>query len=197
MALTEAELRRARFEELVRRAMLDEKNYESEINNCMYVAGSDRNGRPILVFIGKWFRSRNFTTEKAVLYLIKLLHSVVSNGQDYVVIYFHTKATKDNIPSYTWIKDVYDTVGYEYKKQLKAFYVVHPTLWTKMTCWWLSTFMAPAIKKKLINVHALEELSSNDMTEGVGLIHEEANLSLPMFITEYDMSINGLRYYRP
>ena len=114
--------------------MLDKSIDEYEINNCMYIAGSDRNGRPILVFIGKWFQSKNFSTEKAVLYLIKILHSVVSKGQDYVVIYFHTKTTKDNVPSYAWIKDVYFTLGYDYKKRLKSFYVVHPTLWTKMTC---------------------------------------------------------------
>ena len=110
----------------------------------------------------------------------------------------NTKTTKDNVPSYTWIKDVYSTLGYEYKKRLKSFYVVHPTLWTKMTCWWLSTFMAPAIKKKIVNIHALKELSSTQTNgAGVGLIEEDANLSLPMFIAEYDMTINGLRYYRP
>ena len=175
---------------------------ESETNNCMYIAGADRHGRPILVFIGKWFHSKNFTTEKAVLYLIKLLHSVVSNGEDYVVVYFHTRTSSENVPSYAWIKEVYAILGYEYKKRLKSFYVVHPTMWTKMTCWWLSTFMAPAIKKKIVNIHALKELScSNNGSTGngggVGLIDEDANLSLPMFIAEYDMTINGLRYYRP
>jgi len=196
VGLKEADVRRLKFEELTRRAMLDKNIDESEINNCMYIAGSDRNGRPILVFIGKWFQSKNFATEKAVLYLIKILHSVVSKGQDYIVIYFHTKTTRDNVPSYAWIKDVYLTLGYEYKKRLKSFYVVHPTLWTKMTCWWLATFMAPAIKKKIVNIHALKELSSTEMSgEGVGLIEDDANLSLPMFIPEYDMTINGLRYY--
>ena len=198
VGFTEADIRRLKFEELVRRAMLDKSIDEYEINNCMYIAGSDRNGRPILVFIGKWFQSKNFSTEKAVLYLIKILHSVVSKGQDYVVIYFHTKTTKDNVPSYAWIKDVYFTLGYDYKKRLKSFYVVHPTLWTKMTCWWLATFMAPAIKKKIVNIHALKELSTDQLDgEGVGLIEDDANLSLPMFIPEYDMTINGLRYYKP
>lgn len=199
VGFTEADVRRLKFEELVRRAMLDKSIDEYEINNCMYIAGSDRSGRPILVFIGKWFQSKNFSTEKAVLYLIKILHSVVSQGQDYVVIYFHTKTTKDNVPTYAWIKDVYYTLGYEYKKRLKSFYVVHPTLWTKMTCWWLSTFMAPAIKKKIVNIHALKELSSDPLMngDGVGLIEDDTNLSLPMFIPEYDMTINGLRYYRP
>ena len=49
-----------------------------------YVAGNDNQGRPVLVFIGKWFRSAEFDTEKAVMYLIKLLHQLVTSGQDYV-----------------------------------------------------------------------------------------------------------------
>jgi hypothetical protein len=35
-----------------------------------------------------------------------------------------------------WLKHVYNTLGYEFKKNLKAFYVVHPTMWTRVTCWW-------------------------------------------------------------
>ena len=53
-------------------------------------------------------------------------------------------------------------------------------------------------KKKIVNIHALKELSTDQLDgEGVGLIEDDANLSLPMFIPEYDMTINGLRYYKP
>ncbi|QQP35350.1 Uncharacterized protein FKW44_023546 [Caligus rogercresseyi] len=99
-----------------------------------------------------------------------------------------SKTSRDNIPSYGWIKDVYNTLSYRYKKNLKAFYIVHPTLWTKLTCWWFSTFMAPAIKNKILNIHALSELSEQVNTK---------ELDLPMFITEHDMSLNGLRFYEP
>jgi len=211
--LTEEEVRRHRFDKLVRRAEdIDTATFVATTNNCMYVAGSDNQGRPVLVFIGKWFRSSEFDTEKAVMYLIKLLHHVVTSGQDYVVIYFHARTARENVPSYNWIKQVYTTLGYEYKKRLKAFYIVHPTVWTKMTCWYLSTFMAPAIKKKIHNVNALKELSSIGLggaampaddgdddvigPRGGGGI-SSASMSIPMFIAEHDMSLNGLRYYRP
>ena len=168
------------------------------VENCMYVAGHDIKGRPIIVFIGKWFRAGDFDTNKAVMYIVKLLHHVVTSGQDYVAIYFHAKTGKDNIPSYSWIKEVYTTLTYEYKKRLKAFYIVHPTIWTKMTCWWLATFMAPAIKKKIHNIHSLRELTV-DGEQGLdgGIVDSEPDLSIPMFITEHDMSLNGLRYYKP
>ena len=83
----------------------------------------------------------------------------------------------------------FSTLGYEYKKRLKAFYVVHPTLWTKMTCWWFTTFMRDGIKQKMHNVNALSYLFST-------LSVDQDSLELPVFIEEYDMSINGTRYYK-
>ena len=70
----------------------------------------------------------------------------------------------------------------------QAFMVVHPTMWTKMTCWWFSTFMAPAIKNKIHNVRALQDLSA---------LVDHKGLGMPMFITEQDMVFNGLRPFQP
>lgn len=176
---------RMRFEDLLRRAQ-EEDLTSIEDTNCIYRAGYDKQGRSVIVFIGKWFRHSQINLEKALLYLVRTVDPIVD--QDYVVVYFHTRTSRDNIPSYWWIKHVYNTVTYNYKKNLKAFYVVHPTLWTKMTCWWFSTFMAPAIKNKIHNLNALTDLSS---------IVNEQDLGIPMFITEQDMVLNGLRYYQP
>ena len=68
------------------------------------------------------------------------------------------------------------------------FYTVHPTMWTRLTSWWFTTFMAPAIKHKLHNVYEVKELDS---------VINSTEFDIPMFIQEYDMSINGLRYYKP
>lgn len=176
---------RMRFDDLLRRAQ-EEDLTSVEDTNCIYRAGYDKQGRSVIVFIGKWFRHSQINLEKALLYLVRTVDPVVD--QDYVVVYFHTRTSRDNIPSYWWIKHVYNTVTYNYKKNLKAFYVVHPTLWTKMTCWWFSTFMAPAIKNKIHNLNALTDLSA---------IVNEQDLGIPMFITEQDMVLNGLRYYQP
>lgn len=104
------------------------------------------------------------------------------------VFYFHTRTSRDNIPSYSWLKEVYQTLTYDYKKNLKAFYIVHPTIFTKMTCWWFATFMAPSIKNKIVNVRALEELDS---------VVDQKILTIPMFIQEQDMTWHGLRYFEP
>jgi len=187
LMLSENEEARLRFEELQAQAELVDLS-EIEATNCIYVAGVDKHNRPVVVVIGKWFLYAHLDLDKALLYLIRKLKPVVEAG-DYTVVYFHTRTTRDNIPHYWWIKHVYSTLNYEYKKRLKAFYVVHPTLWTKMTCWWFTTFMAPAIKQKMHNVNALAFLFST-------LSVDQDTLELPVFIEEYDMRINGTRYYK-
>lgn len=179
------QLHQMRFKELLRRSQ-EEDLSSMENTNCIYRAGYDKQGRAVIVFVGKWFKQSQVDLEKALLYLLKTVDPIA--GHDYIVIYFHTRTSRDNIPSYWWIKEVYSALPYKYKKHLKSFYVVHPTMWTKMTTWWFSTFMAPAIKNKIHNVNALVEL---------GPVVDEQELSLPMFITEQDMVFNGIRYYQP
>ncbi len=172
----------------------------------VYRAGYDKQGRAVIVCVGKWANYSHMDLEKvsqiwnsvglfieidclwlqALLFLIRELDPV--SDHDYVVVYFHTKTSRDNIPSYWWIREVYNALTYKYKKHLKAFYVIHPTLWTKMTLWWFSTFMAPAIKNKIFNIEKLTELSA---------FVDHRALSIPVFVTEQDMVFNGLRYYEP
>lgn len=68
---------------------------------------------------------------QALLYLITLLDPIVKG--DYVIAYFHTLTSSNNYPSFSWLKEVYNILPYKYKKNLKAFYVVHPTFWTKVS----------------------------------------------------------------
>ena len=38
----------------------------------LYEAGVDKQGRPVIVFIGKWFKPGSVDMEKALLYLIRV-----------------------------------------------------------------------------------------------------------------------------
>ncbi|XP_068081314.1 protein GDAP2 homolog isoform X2 [Anabrus simplex] len=118
-----------RYERLLRRAKSEDLTEVSGIG-CLYQSGVDRFGRPVIVFVGKWFRFREINLDKALLYLIYLLDPLVKG--DYVIAYFHTLTSTPNHPSLTWLKEVYSVLPYKYKKNLKAFYIVHPTFWTKM-----------------------------------------------------------------
>lgn len=134
---------------------------------CLYQSGVDRLGRPVVVFVGKWFPYNKVNLDKvffclsfipwsttlrsviigqneirlapvqfnlrlqALLYLINLLDPIVRG--DYVIAYFHTLTNSSNYPSFTWLREVYNVLPYKYKKNLKAFYVIHPTFWTKVS----------------------------------------------------------------
>ncbi|XP_026322521.1 protein GDAP2 homolog [Hyposmocoma kahamanoa] len=173
------------YERLLRRAHNEDLTEISGIG-CLYQSGVDRLGRPVVVFIGKWFPIGDIDLDKALLYLIKLLDPIVRG--DYVIAYFHTLASSTNHPPFSWLKEVYTVLPYKYKKNLKAFYIVHPTFWTKMMTWWFTTFMAPAIKAKVHNLPGVEYLYS---------VMARDQLDVPAFVTEYDMTINGLHYFQP
>ncbi|KAF9413907.1 hypothetical protein SFRURICE_007001 [Spodoptera frugiperda] len=174
-----------KYERLLRRARTEDLSEISGIG-CLYQSGVDRLGRPVVVFIGKWFPIGDIDLDKALLYLIKLLDPIVRG--DYVIAYFHTLASSANHPPFSWLKEVYTVLPYKYKKNLKAFYIVHPTFWTKMMTWWFTTFMAPAIKAKVHNLPGVEYLYS---------VMARDQLDVPAFVTEYDMTINGLHYFQP
>lgn len=174
-----------RYERLLRRAKSEDLTEVSGIG-CLYQSGVDRLGRPVVVFCGKWFPAQNIDLEKALLYLIYLLDPIVKG--DYVIAYFHTLTSSNNYPSLHWLKDVYSILPYKYKKNLKAFYIVHPTFWTKMMTWWFTTFMAPAIKTKVHSLPGVEHLYSAITKD---------QLEIPAYITEYDMATNGIHYFQP
>ncbi|XP_034102293.1 protein GDAP2 homolog isoform X2 [Drosophila sulfurigaster albostrigata] len=174
-----------RYERLLQRAQVEDLTEVSGIG-CLYQSGVDRLGRPVIVFCGKWFPAQNIDLEKALLYLIKLLDPIVKG--DYVIAYFHTLTSTNNYPSLHWLREVYSVLPYKYKKNLKAFYIVHPTFWTKMMTWWFTTFMAPAIKAKVHSLPGVEHLYSAITKD---------QLEIPAYITEYDMATNGLHYFNP
>ncbi|XP_031640596.1 protein GDAP2 homolog isoform X4 [Contarinia nasturtii] len=173
------------YERLLRRARTEDLTEVSGIG-CLYQSGVDRLGRPVVVFCGKWFPAHNIDLEKALLYLIYLLDPIVKG--DYVIAYFHTLTNSNNYPSLHWLKEVYSILPYKYKKNLKAFYIVHPTFWTRMMTWWFLTFMAPAIKSKVHQLPGVEHLYA---------VMTRDQLEIPAYITEYDMATNGLHYFQP
>ncbi|XP_063703161.1 protein GDAP2 homolog [Culicoides brevitarsis] len=172
----------SRYDQLLKQSSVEDLREISGVG-FLYQSGFDRLNRPVIVLCGKWFKANKLNLDKVVLYIISLLDSIVKN--DYVMVYFHTRTESANVPPLSWIKELYYTLTYKYKKNLKSFYIVHPTVWTKMMTWWFLTFMAPAIKHKVHNVEGLEYLYSAIAKD---------QLEIPAYIVEYDMTINGLHY---
>ena len=79
---------------------------------------------------GIQYRFIYFWNHQALLYLISLLDPLVKG--DYIILYFHTLTEGYNHPSMQWMREVYNVLEYKHKKNLKAFYIIHPTFWTKV-----------------------------------------------------------------
>lgn len=169
-------LRRARtedFSSLIRLKML-------------YQSGVDFLGRPVVVFVGRHFQVRNIDLNKAVAYFINVLDKIVN--RDYVIVYLHTLSSEENQPPLSFLKDLYHLVDNKYRRNLKAFYIVHPTVWAKIVTWFFTTFTASSIKEK---VHFLS---------GIQYLYDWIDpdqLEIPAFVLEYDMKENGNNYHTP
>lgn len=174
-----------RYERWLKRAKTEDLSEISSLR-CMYQTGHDRLGRPVIVFVGKNFPAATIDLDKALLYMIRLLDPIVE--KEYVVVYFHTTTTNDNLPSMNFLKSVYMILDHKYKKNLKSFYIVHPTWWSKLATWFFTTFTASDVKQK---VHSLK---------GVQFLYARINpdqLDIPPFVLDYDVQVNGPRYCVP
>ncbi|XP_055930467.1 protein GDAP2 homolog [Argiope bruennichi] len=174
--------RKTKYERLLRKARNEDLRSIANLG-CLYRSGEDRYGRPVIVFIGQRFKVNQIDLNKAVMYMILTLDSIVQ--KDYIIVYFHTLTTNENIPSLQFLKDVYSILEYKYKKNLRTFYIVHPTFWSRLVCWWFTTFTASSIKNKVQLLGGIEYLYY--------LIPPD-QLEIPSFILDYDYKVNGVRY---
>lgn len=174
--------RQHRYERLLRKAKLEDfSDYISA--RCLYLSGEDSLGRPIVVLIGKRFNTSTMSNERTVMFLISLLEPIVI--KEYIVIYFHSLTQKENIPSLSFVQNIYNLLGYDYKKNLKAFYVIHPSIWCRVIVWWFTTFNATILKRKLFCVGGVEYLKN---------VIPLTQLQVPSFVMDYDFKVNGVRY---
>lgn len=183
--LTTEVQRKTKYERLLRKARNEDLRSISNLG-CLYHSGEDRFGRPIVVFIGSRFKANQVDLNKAVMYLILTLDSLVQ--KDYIVVYFHTLTSSENNPSLAFLREVYSILEYKYKKNLRRFYIVHPTFWSRLMCWWFTTFTASSIKDKVQLLGGIEYLYY--------LIPPD-QLDIPSFILDYDYKVNGVRYCQP
>ncbi|CAG5117366.1 unnamed protein product [Candidula unifasciata] len=173
---------RRRYENLMKRAKVEDLTDIASLQ-CLYRGGVDRMGRPIVVFVGKNYPAHTADPEKALLYLIRVMDSVVDS--DYVIVYFHTETTGRNQVAMAYFKMVYNLLDHRYKKNLKHFYIVHPTWWSRLATWFFTTFTASDLKHKVHNL------------KGVQFLFTKMNpdqIDVPQFVQEYDIKINGPRY---
>jgi hypothetical protein len=114
VVLTKEEKKQAEYD-----ALLSEANNSSledlRAFNFLDIAGTDLQGRKIILFIASKIPAKIASHDRILLFLIKMLDPIVV--EDYVLVYVHANFRSENQPPYAWIKKVYGLLGRKYVVQ--------------------------------------------------------------------------------
>ncbi|XP_068127096.1 ganglioside-induced differentiation-associated protein 2 [Hyperolius riggenbachi] len=163
-------LSRARMEDLSDIAAL----------KALYQSGVDSCGRTVVVVVGRNIPVLLIDMEKALLYFIHMMDHIAA--RDYILVYFHTLTGEHNHLDSDFLKSVYDVVDVKYKKNLKAFYFVHPTFRSRLSTWFFTTFTVSGLKDRVHHVDSLHQLLTAIPPD---------QIEIPPFVLDYDARENG------
>ncbi|KAM6978987.1 ganglioside-induced differentiation-associated protein 2 [Tautogolabrus adspersus] len=147
---------------------------------ALYQTGVDMCGRTVMVIVGRNIPVTLIDIEKALLYFIHVMDHITV--KEYVMVYFHTLTGDHNHLDPHFLKNLFDIVDTKFKKNLKAFYYVHPTFRSKVSTWFFTTFSVSGIKDKVRYLDNLQQLFTAIKPE---------QIDIPPFVLEYDARING------
>ncbi|XP_034042045.1 LOW QUALITY PROTEIN: ganglioside-induced differentiation-associated protein 2 [Thalassophryne amazonica] len=147
---------------------------------ALYQTGVDVYGRTVMVVVGRNIPVTLIDLEKALLYFIHVMDHITV--KEYVMVYFHTLTGEHNHLDSEFLKSLYHIVDIKFKKNLKAFYFVHPTFRSKFSTWLFTTFSVSGIKEKVRYLDSLQQLFTCVRPE---------QIDIPPFVVEYDMRMNG------
>ncbi|KPP79695.1 hypothetical protein Z043_100706 [Scleropages formosus] len=101
---------------------------------------------------------------------------------DYTLIYFHTGLTSENKPSLSWLRDAYREFDRKYKKNIKALYIVHPTMFIKTLLILFKPIISFKFGRKINYINYLSELED---------VVKCKQLVIPSRVKEYDEKIRA------
>ncbi|KAK7828927.1 hypothetical protein U0070_002157 [Myodes glareolus] len=81
----------------------------------------------------------------------------------------HSKLLGDNKPSLSWLRDAYREFDRKYKKNIKALYIVHPTMFIKTLLILFKPLISFKFGRKIFYVNYLSELSEHVKLEQLGI----------------------------
>ncbi|XP_037651728.1 BCL2/adenovirus E1B 19 kDa protein-interacting protein 2-like isoform X2 [Sebastes umbrosus] len=100
-------------------------------------------------------------------------------AENYVMVYLCAGGQKDKLPGIGWLRECYTTIDRRLRKNLKGFYVVHPTWYIKALITIIKPFISSKFSRKLQFVDSLQDLSHFIPTEHV---------QIPDCVTQYDQN---------
>ncbi|XP_041665439.1 protein prune homolog 2-like isoform X2 [Cheilinus undulatus] len=112
-------------------------------------------------------------------YVVGTLDLMVA--ENYVIVYLCAGGQKDKLPGIGWLKECYTTIDRRLRKNLKGFYVVHPTWYIKALITIIKPFISSKFSRKLQFVDTLQDLSVFIPTEHV---------QIPDCVAQYDSDLS-------
>ncbi|KAF3843493.1 hypothetical protein F7725_002342 [Dissostichus mawsoni] len=146
---------------------------------ALYQTGVDLCGRTVMILVGRNIPVTLIDIEKALLYFIHVMDHITV--KEYVMVYFHTLTGEHNHLDSEFLKNLYDIVDAKFKKNLKAFYFVHPTFRSKVSTWFFTTFSVSGLKDKVRYLDTLQQLFTCIKPE---------QIDIPPFVLDYDAQIS-------
>ncbi|KAF7210790.1 bcl-2/adenovirus E1B 19 kDa-interacting protein 2-like protein isoform X2 [Nothobranchius furzeri] len=102
-------------------------------------------------------------------------------AENYVIVYLCAGGQKEKLPRISWLKECYTTIDRRLRKNLKSFYVVHPTWYIKVVITIIKPFISTKFSRKLQFVNGLQQLSHFIPTEHV---------QIPDCVKVYDQNLS-------
>lgn len=96
---------------------------------------------------------------------------------DYSIVYFHYGLRSHNKPPLKWLLQAYQILDRNYKKNLKALFIVHPTRFIKIVWKVFQPFISAKFAHKVNYINFLDELTSTVRVP---------SLNLPQPILDHD-----------
>ncbi|KAM9327910.1 rho GTPase-activating protein 1 [Pholidichthys leucotaenia] len=159
----------------------DHPFYDIARHQIIEVAGDDNFGRKVIVFSAcRMPPHYQLDHHKLLMYLKGTLDQYVES--DYTLIYFHHGLTSENKPSFSWLRDAYREFDRKYKKNIKALYIVHPTMFIKTLLILFKPFISFKFGRKINYVSYLSELED---------VVKCDQLLIPTRVREYDNKLRA------
>ncbi|KAM5137955.1 rho GTPase-activating protein 1 [Mantella aurantiaca] len=159
----------------------DDPYYDIARHQIVEVAGDDKFGRKIVVFSASRLPPcHQLDHIKLLEYLKHTLDQYVES--DYTLIYLHHGLTSENKPSLGWLRDAYREFDRKYKKNIKALYIVHPTMFIKTLLVLFKPIISFKFGRKIFYANYLSELDEIVKLEQLGI---------PKSVLEYDKVIRS------
>nr|XP_046205657.1 rho GTPase-activating protein 1-like [Oncorhynchus gorbuscha] len=159
----------------------DHPYYDIARHQIVEVAGDDNFGRKVIVFNAcRMPPHHELDHHKLLMYLKATLDQYVES--DYTLIYFHNGLTSENKPSLSWLRDAYREFDRKYKKNIKALYIVHPTIFIKTLLILFKPLISFKFGRKINYINYLSELEDVVKCE---------QLVIPTRVRDYDEKIRA------